>query len=514
MNSVAIIGGGITGLTAAFRLKQKGIPVTVYEASDRVGGVIQSVRKDGYLAEFGPNTCLETSPKIAALIRDLGIEDRKRYTDPNAEARYLVRGGKPVLMPGSAVGFFKTALFTLGAKLRLFREPFVARSPVDVEESVAQFVVRRLGQEFLDYAIDPLVAGVYAGDPAKLSVKHAFPKLHALEQKYGSLIRGQFLGARERKRRGEVSKQNAKKFSFDEGLQVLTDELGKKVGSDLRVNTAVTAVEQTATGWKVTARVAGREQQFEHSAVLYVAPAHKLKDIALKTNAPFDPAPLADIYYPPITSIVMGFRREDVEHPCGGFGALIPEVEGFNILGVIFSSALFPNRAPEGHVTVTCYVGGCRNPDLVMKNKEALRQIVLDDLRKLLGARGEPTFEHFFTFPKAIPQYQVGYEKMKALMNDIEAGAPGLFFAGHFRDGIALGDSIVAGDNVADRIHKALSEKLCPVQAEIVAAAAHGCPRVAAALPACDSKRRTLKIRLPKPELAQSRVRYSGKRAA
>ena len=131
MNSVAIIGGGITGLTAAFRLKQRGIAVTVYEATTRVGGVIQTVRRNGYLAEFGPNTCLETSPRITALVRDLGLEKRKLYTDPKAENRYLVRGGKPVLMPGSAAGFFKTALFSLGAKARLFREPFIRRAPVD-----------------------------------------------------------------------------------------------------------------------------------------------------------------------------------------------------------------------------------------------------------------------------------------------------------------------------------------------------------------------------------------------
>src|SRR5215468_10815840 len=205
MNPVAIIGAGITGLTAAFYLKRKGVPVTVYEASGRVGGVIQSLRQDGYLAEFGPNTILETSPKIAQLVRDVGLESRRLDPDPKAEARYVVRYKRPIEMPGSPLGFFTTKLFTLKAKLAVLREPFVSPRRDGKEESIGEFVVRRLGREFLDHAIDALVAGVYAGDPYQLSVPQAFPKLKQLEERYGSLIKGQILGARERKKRGEVA---------------------------------------------------------------------------------------------------------------------------------------------------------------------------------------------------------------------------------------------------------------------------------------------------------------------
>ena len=179
--------------------------------------VIQSVRQNGFLAECGPNTILETSPKITALINDLGLEGRRMYSDPAAANRYLVRDGKPVALPDSLLRFLGTPLFSTAAKLRLLAEPFIGPAAADAEESVAEFVLRRLGREFLDYAINPLVGGVYAGDPAMLSVKQAFPKLHALEQKYRSLIVGQFLGARERKRRAEVSKQNANKLSFRRG---------------------------------------------------------------------------------------------------------------------------------------------------------------------------------------------------------------------------------------------------------------------------------------------------------
>src|SRR6266446_4059975 len=283
MNSVAIIGAGITGLTAAFYLQRKGIPVTIYEASERVGGVIQSLRQNGYLAEFGPNTLLETSPRIAQLVRDAGLESRRLDPDPMAEARYVVRYRRPIEMPGSPLGFFTTKLFTAKAKLAVLREPFVPPRRDGQEESVAQFVLRRLGQEFLDHAIDALVAGVYAGDPYKLSLPQAFPKLAQLESKYGSLIKGQLLGARERKKRGEVAKDRAPKFSFDEGLQVLPDTLGAQLGDAVRLDTAVTKLTQTANGWTLDLLEGGLQTRAEHSAVIYAGTGFKLAELQVES---------------------------------------------------------------------------------------------------------------------------------------------------------------------------------------------------------------------------------------
>ena len=176
----------------------------------------------------------------------------------------------------------------------------------------------------------------------RLSVKHAFPKLLAVEQQYGSLILGQFLGARERKRRAEVSKQNAPKFSFDEGLQVLIEALAARLAGSVRLNSSVSRLEQTPGGWTVTTG----EGTHEHAAVLFAGTAHKLAGLQLRIQRPIDLSPLSQINYPPVASVVLGFRREDVAHPLDGFGALIPQVEGFHILGTIFSSSLFPNRAP------------------------------------------------------------------------------------------------------------------------------------------------------------------------
>ena len=307
MKSVAIIGAGITGLTAAFYLKRKGIPVTVYEAGSRVGGVIQSIRKDGYLAECGPNTLLETSPKITQFIRDAGLESRRLDSDPKAGARYVVRYRRPIAMPGSPLGFFTTELFSFKAKLAVLREPFVPRRRDGREESVADFVKRRLNQEFLDQAIDALVAGVYAGDPYKLSVQQALPRLAELEARYGSLIKGQIFGAGERKRRGEIAKDRAPKFSFDEGLQVLPDTLHQQLGDSVRLNVSVTKLTQTSDGWTLRlseGRVPGapdspnedrdsynsslrNETKVEHSAVIYCGTAHKLAELQINPHPAF-----------------------------------------------------------------------------------------------------------------------------------------------------------------------------------------------------------------------------------
>src|SRR6202789_1016180 len=280
MKPVAIIGAGITGLTTAFYLKRRGVPVTVYEADGRAGGVIQSLRQDGFLAEYGPNTILETSPIIAQLIRDAGLQSRRMNSDPQAEARYVVRGRRPVAMPSSQLGIFTSELLSAKAKFALMREPFVPARRDGVEESIAEFVTRRLSREFLDRMVDALVAGIYAGDPDKLSMPHAFPRLKALEDKYGSLIKGQMAGARERKKTGEISRDRAPKVSFDEGLQVLPDALAAQLGESLKLNTPVTKLQAQIGGtWRVTTPTG----ETEHSQVIYCGTAHQLADLNIES---------------------------------------------------------------------------------------------------------------------------------------------------------------------------------------------------------------------------------------
>ncbi len=443
---VAIIGAGITGLTAAFYLKRQGIPITVYEAGARAGGVIQSVRKDGFLAECGPNTLVETAPEISQLIRDLNLESQRQYTAPDAEARFVVRGRRPVAMPPSPLGIFISPLLSLGGKLALLREPFVPARRDGLEESVAEFVTRRLSREFLERLVDALVAGIYAGDPYKLSVQQALPRLAALETKYGSLIKGQIKGAKERKKTGQVARDRAPKFSFDEGLQVLPDALAAQL--EVKFNMPITQLIKAGDAWHITTA----SGEAEHSAVVYCGTAYRLAELQITAEKPVDVSLFSEIRYAPVASVVLGFRREEVAHSCRGFGMLIPKTEGFKILGTIFSSALFPNRAPSGHVLLTSYIGGERQPELTKLSPEELVKLACTDLDTLLGVKGKPVFEHVALYPKAIPQYNVGYGKFKERMNNVETKAPGLFFAGHFRDGVSLGDSIVSAGNAVGRV--------------------------------------------------------------
>jgi protoporphyrinogen oxidase len=258
--------------------------------------------------------------------------------------------------------------------------------------------------------------------------------------------------------------------------------LCEHLGEAVKFNAPVTKLIRTPDGWSVVSTKEGREVRSNQGSVVYCGTAFRLAELQIETDGiprgdalprvqasrqagPAGTAPVADteekaidleafseIRYPPVASVVLGFRREDVAHPCQGFGMLIPKIEGFKLLGTIFSSSLFPNRAPAGHLTLTSYIGGERYPELASLSPEKLYELTIQDLRVLLGVSGEPTFRHCVFYPRAIPQYNVGYGRYRDRMTDIEAGAPGLFLAGHYRDGVSLSDSIVSGCNVAERV--------------------------------------------------------------
>lgn len=458
--SVAVIGAGITGLCAAFCLKKSGIKFSIFESSSRPGGVIKTMRQGDWLAEYGPNTLLETTPLMKQFFKEANLEERKLYSSPEAKNRYIARYKRAVKLPSSPPAFFASELFSTSAKLKLFIEPFVGRG--EGEESVAEFVKRRLGQEFLDYAIDPLVSGIYAGNPYKISLKHAFAKVYNLEAKYGSLILGQILGAKERKKRGEISKADAPKVSFDEGLQVLTDTLANQVKDSIYYNCEVFELRKIKDGWEVGYKDSENNVLYKkYSSVLITSTAYKIAKIRIinsaNNNSNIDLKPLEEIEYPPVASVVLGYKREDVEHPLDGFGVLVPKKEGFRILGTIFSSSLFPGRAPKGYVTLTTYLGGAQSPELALLSESELIKITAEDLKILLGAKGRVAFSFTARYEKAIPQYNVGYGKYLKLIDDVESAARGIFFAGHYRNGVSLSDSIHSGLRSAERIAEYLN---------------------------------------------------------
>jgi len=462
MNPVAIVGAGITGLTAAFRLKEQNIPCVVYEASGKVGGVIRTYREGGYLAEAGPNAITEISGKIYSLVSDAELMRDRIYSNPAAGANYLLHHGRLVPAPTSIRKFITTPLFTARGKLRVCIEPFISANRSQDEENLAHFVSRRLGAEFLEAVINPFVAGIYAGDPSLLSVRHGFPRLYSAEQLHGSLVRAQVFGGRARRRSGEVPKTEAKKFSFAHGLQDLPDRLKDKLGGAVQLHTPILAIRDYGGEWSVEfpGDLSNSSHPSRlHSAVLLAAPAHRLANISfIAPNSPSNAlATLSEIVHPPVASVVLGFRRSDVCHSLAGFGFLVPASEKRRILGAIFSSSIFCGRAPSGHVTITAYLGGCRNPDLALQSPEKLIAATLSDLRDILGVTGSPTFEHCSVVPHAIPQYNVGYARYKQTMERLEAAHPGLFFAGTCKDGISLGNSIISGHDVTRRIRACIS---------------------------------------------------------
>ncbi len=452
MNPVAIVGGGITGLTAAYYLQRKNIPVTVYESSARTGGMIQTMTSGGFLAEQGPNTILETSAAVSDLVNDLGLTPHRLYPAPGMEARYVVRDGRPVRLPQSAMGAMRTPLLSLQAKIRILGEVFVRRG-VQEDETLSSFVTRRLGCELLDYVIDPFVGGVYAGDPDRLSVHHAFPKLQALEQRYGSLIGGTVMGARERKKRHEVAKVKAPMLTFDGGLGVLVDALQSSLARCIQLQTPVTGMQRNQFGWTVTTPVGSSE----HSAVLLCAPAHQVARIEMDSVRQAELDVLREVYYPPLARVAVGFRSEQIAHPLDGFGVLIPQKENKNSLGILFSSSMFPNRAPVGHVLLTAYLGGSRHAELVHHTDGELVELALADMRELLGVSGTPVFQNVVRIIRAIPQYNVGYGEVKDTIDHLEAESPGVFIAGNYRDGISVADCIKSGVGACGKVFGYLS---------------------------------------------------------
>jgi protoporphyrinogen/coproporphyrinogen III oxidase len=452
MASVAIIGGGITGLTAAYRLKQRGARVVVYEASDRIGGAVKSERRDGYLAELGPNSLASPGPGVAALLAELGLECRKVVAPAAARTRYIVRRGRLLKLPMTPPELLTTRLLTNAAKLAIFGEPLIEPSDSAIDESVAAFVRRRFNQEVVDYIANPFVAGTCAGDPEQLSLRHALPQLRALERTQGSVVKAfvhklrSSLGNAQSPAAGGV-------MSFREGLQELPDALGRALAADLRVGAPVTQLRQSPQGWTVGAAFQTPEL---YDAVVYAAPAYALDEIDLDLAGAERLSTLSSILHPPVAVLALGFRREQVSHPLDGFGFLTPEVERRRVLGVVFSSTIFPGRAPDGHVLLTAFAGGTRDPDLVHADPQTLTARVLDDLRVLLGTQGEPTFRAVQVWPRAIPQYVLGYGRFKDIADEIERRNPGLILAGTYRDGVSLGEALNSGERGASRIAELL----------------------------------------------------------
>jgi oxygen-dependent protoporphyrinogen oxidase len=447
---VVVVGAGVSGLTTAFLLARRGVRVEVVEAKARAGGVIATERRAGILYEHGPNSTLDTHSCIGELLAALGIAGERIETRAAAATRYVVKDGRLTPLPISPAAFLRTRLFSLRGKFALAREPFVAPAAPRTEESVAQFVVRRLGREFLDYAIEPFVAGVYAGNPDELSLSAAFPRLHALEQRYGSLLKGQIKGARERARRGEKGKNAARSFSFRGGMQTLTDALARALPA-IRTSCAALRIARRDDGMlgvemgnsSSTARIVAR-------SIVLAVPADAAAGL-VREHAPDAAQALEAIVYAPVASVACAYARRDVAHALDGFGFLLPRIERGRILGALFSSTMFEGRASDGSVLLTAFVGGRRQPELALGSEETIAGIVRDSLCGFLGAR-DPMLTAVTCWPRAIPQYTIGHMERLYRAEGAEHVLPGLFLAASYRGGVSVGDCIKSAHDVAGRI--------------------------------------------------------------
>lgn len=454
---VIVVGAGVSGLTTAWWLSNNGVSVTLLEQSTAPGGTMQTIVDEGWMVETGPNSTLETTPLFTRLFDELGISGERMYPGPMANNRFILRDGRLHPLPMSPLKFITSSLWSTRGKLRLLGEPFIGRGTR--EESIAEFVERRLGREFLDYAINPFVAGVYAGNPRDLSVRAAFPKLYALEATYGGLIKGMIKGWSARRKRKETAKDRAKMFSFTSGMGTLPLALARRLGDAFVPGVTVEGISRTGGGqYTLRTRMADGIKIQEADCVVLAVPSYVAGDVIQGISAGLSQT-LRGIYYPPVTGVFLGFARSQLTTPLDGFGFLVPEKEERKILGTVWSSSLFPGRAPEGHVALTSFVGGSRNPDLASKTDKELVNIVTMELNGILGIQGLPVYSRVIRWQKAIPQYNLGYHAVEEAITQCEDANPGLFLTGNYRGGIAVGDCVSSSERLVSRVVQFLSTR-------------------------------------------------------
>ena len=438
MQKVAIIGGGISGLSAAWALQKKAIAFILFEASDRVGGAIRTLHEADCLIEAGPNSLSGPHSELDRLITELGLQSEYCAAHAEANNRFVVRNGQPIALPHSLLSFLRTPLFSPRAKWRLLAEPFI-RSKAAPGESLAAFAQRRLGKEPLAYALNPFVSGIYAGDPEALCVETAFPTLLQMEKEHGSLLRALLHRAKQRRRSGEPRKPRTI-YSFTQGMQTLPNRLAEKIGDAIQTHHPITSIQQEDGAWLI-------ENQ-RYSDIILTLPAYAQTQL----DAPFDLSFLASIRYPAVTSLSLLYRRDQLTHPLNGFGMLVPACEERFILGVLFPSSIFPDRAPDECALLTVFVGGDRTPERAHLPEADLISRVEADLQDLLGLNGHAQHVRISRWEQAIPQYTQEIKACHSQLDDIESDFPGIHFAGNYRDGISIAQAIESGRKVAERI--------------------------------------------------------------
>jgi oxygen-dependent protoporphyrinogen oxidase len=445
---IVIIGAGLTGLSTAFDLKKMGRDVLVLEKENRIGGQIQTHTENGFVFESGPNTGVVSFPEVAELFQNLEGRCQMETARESSKRRLIWKGSSFHALPASLPSAIATPLFTLKDKFRILGEPW-RKKGTDPDEPVGALAQRRLGRSFYEYAVDPFVSGVYAGDPMKLTTRYALPKLYNLEANYGSFVRGAIAKAKEPK--SDRDRLTTKKvFSAIGGLQNLVDALAQ----DVDIVTGAQAITVQPDGDHKWVIRYNETEEVHCNHVITTVGAYALPEL-LPFIAKEQMLPISRLYYAPIIQVCVGIKNTaGIDYPA--FGGLVPSKEQKKVLGILFPSACFVQRAPEGGALYSYFMGGARHTDYLQKSDDEIRSMVLEAFHSMLKypMNIEPDMIRIFRHERAIPQYGVDSGERFQAVNDIQQQYPGLIIAGNLRDGIGMGNRIHQAATIANLFQK------------------------------------------------------------
>jgi oxygen-dependent protoporphyrinogen oxidase len=451
---VIVIGAGISGLSCAHRLNQMGAEVTLLESTDRPGGVIGTIRKEGFLFESGPQS-FQTTDLILSLIRELGIEADLQKADSRT-ARYILLHGKLQKIPTSPQAMLTSSLLGVASRWKILSEPFRKTRPPAGEESVARFARRKFGDEILEYLVGPFVSGVYAGDPEKLSLKAAFPSLDEWEREYGSVLRGA------KKSRKAAGATPSSLCSFRQGVARLPNAIAEKLASRLHSSTSAKSLNHLGPNgnaiFELHTERAGESTTMQASAIVLATPAYVSAHLIAPISEPLGHT-LSGIAYAPVAVVASGYYRQQAGEPMEGFGFLVPAKEKRQTLGTVWNSSLFSGRAPAGAITVTSFTGGATNPEIVSEPEDQIAKIIQSENEHILKIVGSPVTSSVWKYPRALPQYNLGHGHIVEAIRDAEGQLPGIFFAGNYLEGPAVGKCIENGFQTAEAVQNYLQTK-------------------------------------------------------
>lgn len=444
-----VVGAGISGLVCAYALHKAGVDAQVLEASPRAGGVIASEVHDGFLLELGPQSFSGTAV-LRSLCTELGIEDQLIQA-PAGAPRYVLIDGALRAVPLNPAAMLTSSLLSAKTKWRIARDAFSATRAPQQDESIAAFVRRKFGEELLDRLVAPFVSGIYAGDPERISLRAAFPQVYEAEKSAGSIIRGMMRAAEPRK----GPRERPTLLSFRNGNETLVRALAQKIGSRLRLDAEVLGIavrrDAESVRFEVRFREAGSDQMVVAERLVLATPANVAGASLRDVNAAFEPV-LGGIEYAPVAVVSLGYRRQDVGHSLDGFGFLVPRSSGLRVLGSVWNSSLFPERAPAGHVLLTSFVGGATDPGAAQLSSDDLAALVNREVAPPLQIRAAPVFSHVQVYRRALPQYNLGHGESLMALERLCGGLPGLFLVGNYLCGPAIGNCVELGMAAAEAL--------------------------------------------------------------